>query len=81
MKRFTSEAISLADQNSNTDPRIMAYDSIPEHIKLAFGLPPDMQGLDVDFEEVRNLDSMFKRQKREWSGQDVLDLHLNLAKS
>ena len=40
-----------------------------------------MQGLEIDFGEVRTLDTLFKRRKPEWSGQDVLDLHLNIVKS
>lgn len=40
-----------------------------------------MIGLDIDFNEVRVVDNFFKRRKPEWSGQDVLDLHLNIEKS
>lgn len=40
-----------------------------------------MHGLEIDFEEVRSVDSLFKRKRPEWSGQDVLDLNLNMQKS
>ena len=56
-------------------------DHIPQYIKDDFKLPKDMSGLDIDYVEVRAVDAMFKRRQPEWSGQDVLDLHLNMKKS
>ena len=40
-----------------------------------------MQGLEIDFKQVRLVDGLFKRKRPEWSGQDILDLHMNMSKS
>lgn len=37
-----------------------------------------MQGFEIDYNEVRLVDKQFKRSRFEWSGQDVLDLHMSL---
>lgn len=40
-----------------------------------------MRNYDIDFEEVRSTDAQFKRQVHIWSGQEVLDITLNMQKS
>ena len=50
-------------------------------MKDEFALPKDMKALTIDFQEVRIFDAQFKRRKIVWSGQEVLDLSLNIAKS
>mmetsp|Transcript_20793 Transcript_20793/g.25444 ORF Transcript_20793/g.25444 Transcript_20793/m.25444 type:complete len:97 (+) Transcript_20793:104-394(+) len=82
IQSFTSAALALADNGlGGMDLRETARDNIPDNIKQDFNLPKDMSGLEIDFAEVRTVDSMFKCRKPEWSGQDVLDLHLNMKKS
>lgn len=45
---------------------------IPDQIRNEFNLPQDMQNRDVDFREVRKMDSLMPIKHPEWSGQDVL---------
>ena len=68
------------DQAAGKDPRDRR-DNVPAEIKQAFNLPSDMRGLDIDFLQVRLVDAQFKRRQPVWSGQDVLDVSLNLEKS
>lgn len=62
------------------DPRHTG-DHVPEDLKKAFNLPKSMADYDIDFNQVRCVDSQFKRRMPIWSGQDVLDVGLNKAKS
>ena len=62
------------------DPRYR-IDHIPWDIKKAFTLPDDMTNLEIDFLEVRKVDAQFKKRTPIWSGQDVLETALNMAKS
>lgn len=56
-------------------------DHIPHELKEAFNLPENMKEYDIDFNQVRIVDALFKRRIPVWSGQDVLDIGLNLEKS
>ena len=40
-----------------------------------------MSDYDLDFNEVRRVDIMFKKRQNEWSGQDVLDSGLDMKSS
>ena len=40
-----------------------------------------MTNLEIDFLEVRKVDAQFKKRTPIWSGQDVLETALNMAKS
>ena len=62
------------------DPRYKC-DHVPQAFKEAFNLPKDMSKYDIDFNEVRQTDALFKRRTPVWSGQAVLDLTLNMKKS
>ena len=62
------------------DPR-MQGDNVPEDMKKAFNLPRDMSSYEIDFDQVRIVDASFKRRTPIWSGQEVLDLTLNIKKS
>ena len=50
------------------DPRLKSLDFVPVHIKNQFNLPMDMEGFEIDFQEVRSTDRLFKRRRAEWSG-------------
>lgn len=62
------------------DPRNFK-DNVPEDLRKTLKLPKDMQNYEIDFDEVRRDDAQFKRRKPVWSGQEVLDLTLNMHKS
>ena len=62
------------------DPR-MDEDNVPDDLKKIFNLPKDMSNYEIDFEQVRLVDASFKRRVPTWSGQEVLDLTLNIKKS
>ena len=47
-------------------------DSIPDEVRKELGLPQDMMGFEIDFNEVRIQDSFAKRRHFIWSGQCVL---------
>lgn len=55
-------------------------DHIPQELKDAFNLPTGID-YEIDFDQVRIVDNMFKKKMPVWSGQDVLDIGLNLEKS
>ena len=59
----------------------MTGDHVPAEIKTAHNLPKDMSNYEIDFNAVRNADAQFKKRNPIWSGQDVLYIHLNKAKS
>ena len=40
-----------------------------------------MSGKDIEFNKVRQNDTKFKKQRPIWSGQEVLDICLNIQKS
>ena len=62
------------------DPRSDA-DYVPADIKKEFDLQQDMTSYEIDFELVRNNDAQFKKRMPVWSGQEVLDVGLNIKKS
>ena len=67
-------------KNGEKDPRNFK-DNVPDEFREVFHLPKDMSNYEIDFEQVRYTDSLFKRRLPEWSGQEVLDLTLNMKKS
>lgn len=44
-------------------------------------MPSGITNYEIDFDQVRIVDNMFKKKMPVWSGQDVLDIGLNLEKS
>lgn len=62
------------------DPRLLG-DNVPAELKVAFNLPNDMSNYEIDFQAVRNDDAKFKKSTPVWSGQDVLEINLDKAKS
>lgn len=78
---LTRMAKELLEQGGkNIDPR-QKVDNIPNELKVAFNLPKDMLGLEIDFLEVRMVDAQFKKRVPVWSGQEVLEQTLNMKKS
>lgn len=61
--------------------RIKFNDEIPLELKKQFNLPEKMGIYEVDFEKVKAADFSLKKQKPQWSGQDVLPAKLNAEKS
>lgn len=41
---------------------------MPDELKKAFNLPKSMADYDIDFNQVRNVDSQFKKRLPIWSG-------------
>ena len=63
---------ALIDQSSSyslkqEDPR-QNCDYVPHHLKEFWNLPKNMQNYEIDFEQVRRTDALFKRKVPEWSG-------------
>ena len=82
LEKFDKKNI-LNELNQQTEVKDQrnSKDHIPDDIKNTFNLPKDMTGLEIDFEEVRKIDASFKRRQPQWSGQEVLELSLNMEKS
>ena len=57
--------------------QFMANGHIPQQIRDEFNLPQDMRNRDVDFYEVRIMDSLSSIKYPVWSGQDVLATSMN----
>ena len=77
---MATNAIYISKNTSANDPRNF-IDNVPEDLKIAYNLPKDMINYDIDFEQVRTTDALFKRRKPVWSGQEVLTLSLNMNQS
>ena len=72
------EAINIVKEGNVTLPKNKKQlDSIPDELRKELNLPKDMKGFEIDFNEVRLMDSSLKRRKFIWSGQDVLEHSLN----
>ena len=71
---------SYQDVDGIKDPRSDG-DYVPADIKKEFDLQQDMTSYEIDFELVRNNDAQFKKRLPVWSGQEVLDVGLNIKKS
>lgn len=84
LEGFENKLINtLQDSNFKTnseDPR-QNSDYVPEEIKKEFDLNRDMSQYEIDFVLVRTHDAQFKKRQPTWSGQEVLDIGLNMAKS
>ena len=74
------EMIAASEAAGLEDPRYHG-DHVPKEIKDTFGLPKNMADYEIDFDEVRRSDAQYKRRTPVWSGQEVLDLGLNIDKS
>jgi len=77
---IVAELINVNDKVREADPR-KSDDYVPESLKKAFNLPKNMKNYEIDYEQVRLVDAQFKRRVPIWSGQEVLDINLNIKKS
>ena len=62
------EAIQIAKEGVEPNKKNKKLDSIPDELRKELNLPKDMQGFEIDFNEVRLMDSSLKRRKFNWSG-------------
>jgi len=56
-------------------------DHIPKAVRDELDIPDDLEGNELDFDEVRRKDANLKRRRPMWSGQDVLDVGLTPEQS
>lgn len=51
-------------------------DSIPKYLREELDLPDDLEGNEINYDEVKRKDANVKRRRPLWSGQEVLEIGL-----
>ena len=81
LEEFEKAVKAVIEQHDGID-KLNEGDSIPEEIRKELNLPEDMKGFEIDYNQIRITDAQrYKKIRRKWSGQDVLEHSLTNAAS
>jgi hypothetical protein len=69
-------ALTKIVAKSRFDQHNIKGDHIPKSLREELDLPDEMDGNEINYDEVRRKDCNVKRKTPQWSGQDVLNVGL-----